>query len=308
VSAFKVDGTDFYVVGLVPDDDLSAPSKDIQSRTTTFSWIASGVLTLIILISTVISFFVSKWFTMRVLSPVIELEKILEEITKSNLSVEVEQNTLINKEINMIQKHFRNLLVAVRFGNEAYYAGDLNIALENYLAAEQLMIQFKNERGHGICRNNIGNVYSQQELFMDAETAYIFAIKNAESLLSLETDKSVIPKWEILIAERKMNYGSICSHVKKYTQAIQLFEEALALFRKNDNITGIAQVCGNLGQMYIDKGSLDDAAELIDDSYEATKMAEDSHERDVALQYGIMNKGLLCVAQGKKEEALSWFL
>ncbi|RUS28658.1 hypothetical protein BC938DRAFT_481626 [Jimgerdemannia flammicorona] len=86
----------------------------------------------------------------------------------------------------MIHEHFKNLLIAVRFGNEAYYAGDLDRALANmqYEAAERVMIQFRNQRGRGVCLNNKGNkgntLKHMGTRFNEALNMYNLAIQNGK--------------------------------------------------------------------------------------------------------------------------------
>ncbi|KAJ1547894.1 hypothetical protein HK096_009709 [Nowakowskiella sp. JEL0078] len=305
IAASKIQGTDFLVVGLVPSDDVYAASQQLMTNTRMFSNIAAVLVLVLLILCTALAFWISRKFVISVLKPVNEISKALEAITEANLSIELDGNG-VSKELSRINKHFRYLLVAIRYGNKAYYDGDLQKALENYLAAEQMMIEFKNDRGHGICRNNIGNVYSQTQRELEAEEAYLFAIANAEALLGLEPDQSKKSGWEIILAERKMNLAIILHAQSKDVEAEVLFIESLSLYRKNDNIEGIAQVSGNYGQMLINRENIEAATIYINEAYECVKSAGPG--KAIAQQYAMMNKGRLCIAQKKPKEALSWFL
>ncbi|KAJ1558170.1 hypothetical protein HK096_003180, partial [Nowakowskiella sp. JEL0078] len=226
-------------------------------------------------------------------------------------TVDLEEIKHINHEINNFHANFRNLLVAIEYGNDAFNAGNLHRALKNYLAAEQMMKQFEeNGRGHGVCRCNIGNVQSHLNEVLEAEESYRFAIENAEHLLSLEKDQTAVPVWEILLAERKMNLGSLKSFVGDFAAAKLLYEQVYQLFRKNNHLPGITQLYGNKGLLLINEGKIDEAAELINDVYDDlnNSSSDRSPEQVISLQYAIMSKGKLCIAQNKPQEALAFFL
>jgi hypothetical protein len=56
--------------------------------------------------------------------------------------------------------HFKNLLEALRFANDSYYAGDIVGALRNYDALEVTMQQVKNQRGLGaVYMNKVCNLW-----------------------------------------------------------------------------------------------------------------------------------------------------
>ncbi|RUS28659.1 hypothetical protein BC938DRAFT_481627 [Jimgerdemannia flammicorona] len=87
------------------------------------------------------------------------------------------------------------------------------------------------------------------------------------------------------------------------TSAELHMQRSLDLHRKNDNVEGIAQVSGNLGQLYMDTGRATEAAGLITDAYETVKKMGNQ----VSIQYAAMNMGLLADRNGKPEEAVAWY-
>ncbi|KAJ3120123.1 hypothetical protein HK098_004867 [Nowakowskiella sp. JEL0407] len=308
ISASILPDTDLLVVGLVPKEEVDFSGKDLRNRTRTYLMAAIATILVLFFVSTGVSYYFSRRFAMKVLNPVHELARVLDSITNSDLAVEINSSGGSSQELKLIHKHFQNLLIAVRFGNEAYYNGDLQLALQNYLAAEKLMEEFNNMRGLGICRNNLGNVYSQSEKYIEAEKAFEFAISNAIYFLSLETDPIELSDWDIMLANRMMNLGSLRQNIGQYAEAKELFNKAKEIFRKHDDVEGIAHVCGNYGQMLMDEGDLVRAQVLIDDAFDFVKGRSNKHRGSIALQYAMMNKGILCSAQGKKKEAIAWFL
>ncbi|RUS26595.1 hypothetical protein BC938DRAFT_470548 [Jimgerdemannia flammicorona] len=178
-----------------------------------------------------------------------------------------------------------------------------------YEAAEKMMIQFRNERGRGVCLNNKGNTLKQMgNRFNEALNMYNFAIQNAESLANLEKDPSRKAAYEIVLANRLMNLGVLYKELEPLSDANkanaeQNLQRSLDLHRKNDNVEGIAQVSGNLGQLYMDTGRDTEAASLISDAYETVK----KRGNHVSIQYAAMNMGLLADRNGRPEEAVAWY-
>ncbi|RUS33479.1 hypothetical protein BC938DRAFT_471466 [Jimgerdemannia flammicorona] len=172
-----------------------------------------------------------------------------------------------------------------------------------------MMIQFRNERGRGVCLNNKGNALKQMGNRLDeALNMYNLAIQNAESLANLEKDPSRKAAYEIVLANRLMNLGVLYKEFEPQSGANQAnaeqhLQRSLDLHRKNDSVEGIAQVSGNLGQLYLDTGRSAEAAGLITDAYETVK----ERGNHISIQYAAMNMGILADRSGKPEEAVSWY-
>src|SRR3990167_6169041 len=92
-------------------------------------------------------------------TPFKDLNKILKKIGSFDLNIELGEKAHVSSEITMVYENFKALLTAVRFGNESYYSGNLDKALENYKQAELLMKKTNNLRGISVCYNNEANVY-----------------------------------------------------------------------------------------------------------------------------------------------------
>ncbi|KAJ3278765.1 hypothetical protein HDU76_009747, partial [Blyttiomyces sp. JEL0837] len=171
-SAF-VSQTNYYVVAVAPSSDVTALSSQMRKSTTTFAGITLGMTLAATVLCATISYIVTVRQAKKVLTPVAELGDWLTRLEKSDFEAEVGNRPAAAKELSLLHENFKNLLTAVRFGNNAYYANDLSRALANYEAAEKMMIQLKNERGRGVCLNNKGNVYKQMDdRFNQAVTAY----------------------------------------------------------------------------------------------------------------------------------------
>ncbi|KAJ3338617.1 hypothetical protein HDU93_009324 [Gonapodya sp. JEL0774] len=305
LAATTVPDTSYLAVALVPVSDLQALSDSMRAKTATFGAAATAVIAVLLVVAAYVANRVSAHIADRVLRPVKNLTDFVNLVTSGNLDHEPINYGPVNTEIDTIGKNFRELLVAMRFGNTAYYAGDLNKALDSYLAAERVMTEFNSERGKGVCWNNLGNVYSQMDRLDLALIHYNKAIDSAERLLATEQDPSKRSALQSTLAERLMNKGVLFKVTNKPPEeSVALFERAIELHRLNDSVDGIAQVSGNLGQMYLERRNMPKAEECIVNAYTEIK----DRQRPVALQYAAMNMGLLAEAQGHKEDALAWFL
>ncbi|KAL2911198.1 hypothetical protein HK105_209349 [Polyrhizophydium stewartii] len=309
VAANPVSGTSYYVVSMVPAGDITALSSQMRMRTTIFGIVAGVVMLVALVAAIVIAWRVITRETDKVLRPIAELGNWLTSVSEADLSRELGNKAPVSAEINIIHDHFKNLLIAIRFGNEAYYANDLNRALSNYEAAERMMVQFRNERGRGICLNNKGNTYKQMDHhFREALNAYTLAIQNAEALIAEEKSPSKKQAYEIVLANRQMNLGVLYKEYEPATpetisKAEFYFSESLRLHRKNDNVEGIAQVSGNLGQLYLSVDRVSEAAQLLDDSYTVCR----ERGNEISLQYAMMNMGILAEHVGHLDEAIAWY-
>ncbi|ORY49937.1 vWA-like protein [Rhizoclosmatium globosum] len=191
------------------------------------------------------------------------------------------------------------------------------LALDNYLTAEALMIRLNNERGEGVCANNLGNVYRLMDgEFQKAVNSYNRAVAIATNMLNTPTNDVETQKaLRTVLANRLNNMGvlfkentvnDVLSPVD-VSNAESYFERSLALHRQNDNLEGIAQVSGNLGQLYLipSVNKIGQAAELITDAFNLVRKRNND---PVAFQYACLNMGLLCEAQGKFAEAVTWYM
>lgn len=116
---------------------------------------------------------------------------------------------------------------------------------------------------------------------------------------------------EIILANRYMNLGVLYMDVDPRTEqsratAESYLEQSRNLHSKHNNVQGIAQVSGNLGQLYLADNQVEDAATLIKESYEIAKKSEN----EISIQYAAMNMGVLALAgpKPKPDEALAWFV
>ncbi|KAJ3282056.1 hypothetical protein HDU76_008787 [Blyttiomyces sp. JEL0837] len=92
-------------------------------------------------------------------------------------------------------------------------------------------------------------------------------------------------------------------------RAKDLFMRSLDLHRAVDNLEGIAQVSGNIGQLYLDVNNVHEAATYIRDGYDIIVQSATTNGMDpIAMQYACMNMGYLADRQGRPSEAVTFYL
>jgi tetratricopeptide (TPR) repeat protein len=164
--------------------------------------------------------------------------------------------------ILLLHSHFKNILEAIKFGNSAYYANDLNKALQNFDAMEATMKQLNNERGLGVVYANKANVLRLiKERHTDAEQCFAASIANAEKLLAAASSSAAVAAavtlkeqqqlldsrnaLTVALGNRHMNRAVFKMEQSRYGEALVEFSTAMQLHRSTDNQTGLAMTSGN---------------------------------------------------------------
>ncbi|KAI9348280.1 hypothetical protein DFJ73DRAFT_777345 [Zopfochytrium polystomum] len=332
VFSTSTDTPDYIVVATAPETDITALSDEMKRSSLIFGVAGVVVIAVITVLGALISYNVTRREANKVLAPINELGEWLDRVAKQDLDGELGNSFAVTRELGIVNENFKNLLVAVRFGNQAYYANDLERALQNYEAAEKIMIKFKNERGRGVCLNNKGNVYKQMDhRFNEAVDAYSRAIEIAETLINLETDTIRKRQLTTVLANRISNLGVLYKDLDHSSQQLrsvtttgaalqltpnqerarQYFNRALDLHRSVDNVEGIAQTSGNLGQLLLDANDIPAATELLRDAYDLVRSSAarnaDGKPDPIAMQYACMNMGYLADRSGRPAEAVTWY-
>lgn len=306
IAQFKyLSNVGYYFVLIYPQSSIMDLTSDIIkpifNNITIGTIVMSFVLFGIIVINSLIINKVSSTYT----KSVNQLYNDVKNINEANLDIETGNRAPVSAEFTSINKNFGNLLVAVKFGNESYYSGNLVKALESYNQAEKLMQTFKIIRGLSICYNNKANVLKQLQRFGEAEQLYYNSIKIVEDLLSTQKEKSKIMAYNTMISYRKMNLGVLYKDTNRLLKAKQMFEESLLLANQVENIIGISKISGNLGQLYLQMGEqyITQSEEL----FQRSLTISIQKQNDISIQYSKMNMGILEFHKKKYMEAGKWF-
>lgn len=291
----------YYVVLMYPVDYPLSASDDIINSS--YSKILIGTIVipiigcLLMLLGVCYIHNVGNKYTNAITS----LSNDIKEINNANYDIEIGNKAPVSAEFTTLNNCFGNLLVAVKFGNEAYYNGNMEKALQSYEQAEKLMTTLKSERGMSICYNNKANVLKQLGKIIEAEKLYN---KSIEIILKLkENNPSKSKAYDVMISYRLMNLGVMYKDSGNLIKSKDLLERSLMLARDTDNSIGIGKISGNLGQLYLELSNnsayaklwninnLDFAKQARDIIYDAYDSVKKSHD-EISIQYAMMNMGL----------------
>ena len=287
IAYYPIPSAGFSLGVVVPKSEILQPANNIRS--TILGLMAQQILVfaIIIIVLVAIMYITVKYFADRVVKPIKELTTVTEEIARGNLNASVSGGGGGAREITVLYNNFKGLVTALRFGNESYYAGNLQRALENYQSAMELFKTLGNKKGQGICYNNIGNIYKSQGNLKDANAQYRESIKIANELLETAEGSE---RTELLyaLASRYNNLGLLYKDIEQYDRAIEFLEKALEYDRQIDNSRGFATRIGNMGLVYLAQGKLKEAKAKFDEAYDLVS----SLQSDRGRAYATMNYGL----------------
>ncbi len=293
----------FILFTVVPESDILQPAQSIRDRIFLEFW--TGMLLFLVLVALLATMIVlvARWISDRIVDPVNELNEVCQQITRGDLSRDLMGQGGSSAEVSMLYDTFSGLVTTLRFGNEEYYAGNLNRAMDNYQKALDLFRTLKNRKGEGICLNNIGNIHRALGNLKDANAAYRESISIAEELLE-NADEADRIDLTVSLASRYNNIGLLFRDIEQYDRAEEYINKALDLDRQVDNSKGFASRYGNLGTIALQRGDLKRAKTLFDEEMSiATSLGSDR-----ALAYARFNQGMYHRATGATDLAIEDFM
>uniref|UniRef100_A0A6C0EBL0 VWFA domain-containing protein n=1 Tax=viral metagenome TaxID=1070528 RepID=A0A6C0EBL0_9ZZZZ len=294
----------YVLVMMYPQSDVDIVVNNMFDNINTNLTISTVIILFCVVSLWVVVFYVTRKLGRYYAEPFIKLANTLRAIGQANLDIETGNTAPVSSEINIANENIANLLNAVRFGNEAYYSGNLQKALESYIAAHALMEKNKNYRGLSVCTNNEANVYKQLGNYAKAIELYN---KSIDYVAKIEQDTEDKKKaCQVMIAYRYMNLGVLHKDNSDFTKAEEFLVRSLELAKKCDDAKGIAEISGNLGQLYLQIQNTRQATELITNALEICRLKND----ETSLQYATINMGFLKAFLNDFESpdgAIYWF-
>lgn len=215
-------------------------------------------------------------------------------------------NIVVNSsELNKLKYNLGELRTVICYGNNAFHEGQLDKALQNYKSALVIFNRTNNIKGLAMCYNNIANVHKQMKQTNDALDLYNKSISYVEQLMkNCNNDNMKLMDCKIMMANRYMNIGVLYKDNNIFEQASQYFSKSLDLNRQTDNISGIAKVNNNYGQLLLQKGLIEQAEEHIVDVYDIISKRENIDT--ISLQYAMMSMGILEFYKKNHDGCVKW--
>ncbi len=294
----------FSVLVVVPEADILQPAVKLKNRILSELAIGLGIFLLISLALSGGIAFVTTKLSDKIVEPVTELTEVCKRITQGDLSRDLRGDGGGSQEISLLYTTFEGLVTTLRFGNEEYYAGNLDRAMSNYQRALELFKTLKNEKGIGICLNNIGNIHKARGNLKDANAAYKSSIEIARKLLAETSEEAEKVDLTVSLASRYNNLGMLYFDIEEYDKAEGYVLQALDLDKSIDNAKGMATRYGNLATIKIAKGEFEEARKFLEEEKDIAEALANSR----LLLYSNYNYGQFYRSIGQLEEAIDLFL
>jgi class 3 adenylate cyclase len=225
----------------------------------------------------------------------VDTVKINLELKIANLYVIIDPQQAIfhaAQAMNMSEKRGYQPGIALAYkynGSALYTQGKYPEALESWNHAMDIFKKLNNKEGTASILNNIGSIYLNQGNDTKA-LEYLFEfLKNAEQTGN-----------ERLVANAYNNIGAVYQHKSiNYDKALKYYYQALPLYVKIIDLDGFETVCGNIGEIYMDRKNIDSAMYYF-------KKAEVACQGTADIAYALMNIGRAYKMKGANESALHY--
>jgi tetratricopeptide (TPR) repeat protein len=303
ISYASVPSGQFNLALVVPEGDILAPANKIRDDINAALLRQLLIFFIVLVIISGVIFYFTNYTSGEIVKPIQELTEVTKLIAAGNLTRDLSGGVGGSKEITMLYNTFRGLVTALRFGNDEYYAGNINRAMDNYNAALELFTSLNNQKGIGICYNNLGNIHRARNNMKDANTSYRKAIDIAQELYESSPDADKAGHI-FAIASRMNNLALLYLAIEEYDRAEDMLNKALVHDREIDNARGFATRYGNLGQVYLAQNRIEEAKKAFDEAHEIAI----SRKSDRAIAYATMNYGVYERAVGNNDQAIEHFL
>lgn len=170
--------------------------------------------------------------------------------------------------------------------------GDLQASLEQFYAANNLSEAVGNDDMVATSFNSIGLVYNDLGRYQDAEISF----KKA-----LEVNKNLGVESEHL-GDVLNGLASSFKNQKKYNEAIEYFDKAIAVYKKNESEFGIAIASYNKALTYVEQKRYKEALPLLRLAYEKQKV--NGFNTELLLTISTLAKVNFELGNYKKSESL----
>ena len=298
----KVEGTDYIISMVVPYSDIKKSVTIIN----VLVGVCIGISVLIMIITTILMIIISVYtnviISKKITDPLKQFTNVTTSITQDHLDIELGDINAGAPEISSIYKNFQYLIKAVRFANEKYAENNLALAYKNYLEVEKMLLKLENKKGLGVVYNNIGIVLKDLKEISNhlsmAKEYFDKAIANATELQDSaikKQDNCTVTFFAITLANRYMNLGIYYTELSETTKAMKMFDTSIHIHKHTDNKLGEIKTMGNMGNLLMNIGKLEDAFSIYSEAYQVAfdRYTKNKIEQNAELlQYASFNMGL----------------
>lgn len=291
----------YIIISAVPQSDIEKASNDIKEKADKNNQTVLIVNIIILLVIIPVLLVIFYRLSLRFTKPVHDLELMTNKLARNNLDCNLEdfdnEEFAACQETSQTANAMRNMYKLMRGGNNAYWAGNLNGALDAYADIRRLIDSMTGDktRMYGSLDNNEGTTHHKLGNIDAASAKYQAAIKNAEGILAEEEKKSnndaAIRKARVVVMNRKMNMSNL--GVKALKDGVagvkpvdvkRDIEDVLSIAQGLEDLLSQAKVMAIMGQYYTTIGQHDMAFQQYTAAYNRILQAQQLKPEKVAEQ------------------------
>lgn len=292
----------YILITMYPTSGLYTEASNVNIGLRNIIIIGVVILCTILIFLFVIALIVNLLVGYKYASNISRMSGLLLNITSPDLKLE--DTKTYSKEFEKLKNNLKELRTTICYGNNAFFEGNLTKALEIYNSALKIFERSKNIKGLSMCYNNIANVHKQMNQNKEAIDLYEKSINCVDQLIKSTKDNDRINEYKIMLANRYMNLGVLYKDNNNFEKAMEYFNKSSTLNRETDNISGIAKVNNNIGQLLLQQNRLNEAEEQINTTYEIITGRDNVDI--ISLEYAIMAKGILEYHKGNFQKSIEW--
>lgn len=292
-----VNGTDYFVVMTVSEEEINKTARNIQRIGNVAVDTVIGISVALGAVMLAVGIWFSSVISQKISGPVEGFNRILDEINHDQMEeANVDMSASEFKQINKLQSRILSLFLAVKFSTNAYYQNDFKKALQYLNEVEDMFMSMKQQAAVGVVLNNKGEILRSHantsvgndkakakgnyNAYKDALFASKAAVDNAKQQSAHNDNK-------IALLEQKRARKGIQAGTPQ-GEEYQKIENKLR--RKQLALCStIASRLNNYAVCLKDAGQLEEALEIAQDSFSHYERADDL----LGLIKSLGNRGLI---------------
>lgn len=153
-----IQDTPYQLILTAVDREIWKAAQDLEDDLSALTTRGIVITLVILVLFTIVLCFISFQLNRKLAIPLHDLGSMIASASELNYRNDVNANAkAMSSELIALLADFQKMLVALRFGNYAYHNGQKTKELRNLREAMQLVQETGNQRGIGVCQNNLAN-------------------------------------------------------------------------------------------------------------------------------------------------------
>ncbi|MHA1781700.1 MAG: cache domain-containing protein [Candidatus Thorarchaeota archaeon] len=255
----KIADTGMIVCTVTPYSDVIAPAIALTNAVNAQVFQQFGLLVIFMLGIIAASAKISSRQGRAVAEPVIEMTKVLKDISTGNVRDLIDTSSIRFEEVRVTADAILYLQHMGRIANEDFIRGNLAAANESYSTLLNLATDMEIVQGIQAMEMNLGNVHRQRGQIEEARRRYERAEKLAKEMLDkAKNEEERVDALERL-AQIQHNYAILSMDEDDFYKAMEFLNESIKYDEEIGNTKGLSRHYDAMGMCYMALGETDRA-------------------------------------------------